>query len=421
MPDRNNNTQTIISRQLAISLTALSLFLGIFVGFIFAYAYFNSTNDNQTNNSSLDSGISEYINEEYLANIINIFNEKYINNVEDLSKEDVTYGLVKGFVSSFDDKYTNFLDPEEASEYLSQSTGDFQGIGVTLAYDGQNTYVETLLKGNPAEIEGILPGDVILKVDDKDVAEMLPSQVAVLIRGEKGTNVKLDILRVKDSVPETLQFQIERNLIDIDNITWEKLEDGTIKINIAQFNDETLESFNKTWDKVVNEILDIEENPENIVVDLRGNPGGYVYSVRYVLEDFLSDGKIIMKERSNRGEIKEYKDRRKGSFEESNLYVLVNEGSASASEIFASAIQDNERGTIIGKPTVGKGVEQELIKLEDGSLLLLVFQEWLTPNEKRINEDSPIIPDFEVEYTVEDYKKNDDKQLNKALELVKEN
>jgi carboxyl-terminal processing protease len=126
-----------------------------------------------------------------------------------------------------------------------------------------------------------------------------------------------------------------------------------------------------------------------------------------------------MKERTKNKKETEYEDERNGEFEDVDLAVLVNEGSASASEILAAAVQENERGEVVGKKTVGKGVEQELINLPDGSMIIMVFQEWLTPNGRRINEDSPITPDHEVDYSIEDFKAGQDKQLDKALELIK--
>jgi carboxyl-terminal processing protease len=427
--EKIKSEQNFVNRQLIPVLTALSLFLGIFVGLTITKLYDAVTSDEseqtdgntQQNQPTYELNFEEddLYDRDYVNSVIDVFQERYLDDI-DVESPEQTYGLLKGFVESLDDRYTSFLTPEETQAYLNQNKGDFEGIGVVLGYKENRTYIETVLKGNPAESAGLLPGDIILKVDEEEVQENLPSYVATKIRGEKGTKVKLTIFRIKDdNNTEELEFEIERNTIDIDNVSWESIDENTVKITINQFSDESALKFNETWDKVVNEIKSEKPNLENIVLDLRNNPGGYVYSVRYVMEEFFSKGEILMKERTKNKKETEYEDERNGEFEDVDLAVLVNEGSASASEILAAAVQENERGEVVGKKTVGKGVEQELINLPDGSMIIMVFQEWLTPNGRRINEDSPITPDHEVDYSIEDFKAGQDKQLDKALELIK--
>ncbi|MCA9381249.1 S41 family peptidase [Candidatus Dojkabacteria bacterium] len=422
--ENNNKKLEIASNPIQPVLVAMALFIGLMIGGLSMYAIGQVSKGSSPSNN-LEGGIlgsSDYYDQSYLQNVIDTINSDYLGDTDNLTKDSVTYGLVKGLIDSLDDRYTFFLDPEEAQAYFDNASGDFEGIGVVLAFNGQYTYVESVLKGQPAEEAGLIAGDIILQVDGNDVEDTLPAIVAGQIRGEKGTDVTLTIYRYEENVSkqeEQLDVTITRNKIEIDNITWERLNDNTIIIDIYQFSDVDVTTFINSWDKVVSEIQTEMPNVENIVVDLRGNPGGYVAGVKHILEDFLHDGDVLMGERTKNQDTKTYRDKRDGAFENQNLVVLVNESSASASEIFSAAIQENNRGVVVGEKTVGKGVEQTLEKYSDGSILFLVFQEWLTPDGRRITAENPITPDYEVEYNLDNFKSNTDPQLDKALELLK--
>jgi carboxyl-terminal processing protease len=399
-------------KNIAPVLILLSFIVGIGVGALLLSIF--STTANTLNRKQISSSaLSEYIDVDYVSEVLEIFDERYLNELPD--KDKASHGIIKGFITSLDDKYTSFLDPEEANQYRESRDPSFDGIGVTLKYEEGYTTAETVLKGNPAEAAGVQSGDVVLEVDGEDMAGKFPAYVSSKIRGEKGTEVKIKWYR--ESSSEVLDKTITRARIETTNISWEELENGVFQISISQFVDVTPSAFNASWDKAVNEILAKNSNPDGIVVDLRGNPGGYVDSVKHVLEEFLSSEQIMLIENSKiYGKIV-YKDKRTGSFENIPVSVIVNEGSASASEIFATAIQENGRGKVVGTKTVGKGVEQEINdSFDDGSILVLVFQEWLTPKENRISEENPVKPDFEVELTEEQYSAGNDTQLNKAVE-----
>lgn len=395
-------------------LILLSFIVGIGVGALLL-SIFSSTSNVLNSSPAVTSDLSGYINEPYVEEVLNIFKKRYLNELP--SKDKASYGIIKGFITSLDDRYTSFLDPEEADQYREARDPSFDGIGVTLRYQDGYTTAETVLKGNPAEAAGILPGDVILEVDGESMDKKFPTYVASKIRGERGTEVKLKLYR--KSSAEVLELTIKRDRIETTNISWVELENGVFQISVAQFIDVSPAAFNASWDKAVDEILAKNPSPSGIVMDLRGNPGGYVDSVKHVIEEFLSDDNVMLIENSKiYGKIV-YKDKRAGRLENIPVSVIVNEGSASASEIFATAIQENDRGKVVGKPTVGKGVEQEVNdSFEDGSILVLVFQEWLTPKENRISAEHPVKPDFEVEYSEEEYTAGNDTQLNKAVEVL---
>lgn len=395
----------------------LGIFLGIFIGgFPGSINEFFENSSKDSKEDVLDSN-STYYDEEELGIVYEIIKQRYIGSLPEEQK--VTDELIKGLVNALDDPYTIYLTPEETEEYKKSRSGDFEGIGVSLSYDGQNTFVETVFEGFPAENAGVMVGDIIIEVDGEDMNKKTPEIVATKIRGEKGTDVKIKIYRESESALKDLI--ITRDTILVDNISWEKVDENTALIDISQFSDESPSAFNKSWDKVKNQINnEYGENLDSLIIDLRNNPGGYVVSVKYVLEDFLKNGSVMMQEREKDKEPVIFKDQRKGLFEDTKVVVIVNQGSASASEIFAAAIKENGRGEIIGMKTVGKGVEQEVIdSLPGGGMLFVVFQEWLTPNGNSLDKENPITPDIIVDFTNEDYKNGVDPQLNKAKELVK--
>jgi len=323
-----------------------------------------------------------------------------------IDPQNMVYGAVKGMVSSLDDPYTAFLTPEEVVEYFKSNAGEYEGIGATLMQDGAYVKIESAVDDTPAQKAGLKAGDLILFVNDEDVYNKSVYEVVSKIRGEAGSNVKLDIFR--ESEQKELEFNITRAKIDIDNIALDDLGNGFYKIKIYKFTENSVEEFNRIWDSIVTEL--VSKNPKGIIIDLRNNPGGYVSAVEHVLGEFLDKDKVALIEENKNGVRVEHKVDRVGRLLNVPLVVMVNGGSASASEIFAGAIQDYNRGEIIGQKTVGKGVEQKLLNLSDGSMLQVVFQRWLTPLGKNISKDDPIQPDVVLE--------EEDLTDTKALELL---
>ena len=190
------------------------------------------------------------------------------------------------------------------------------------------------------------------------------------------------------------------------------INDKTALIEINQFTEDSVLSFNKEWDGVVQQLS--QQKTENIIIDLRNNPGGYVDSAIYVLEEFFPENTHVMSERNKQGELRKTYTQRDGKLQGQKVVILMNEGSASASEIFAGAMQENDRAQIIGKKSVGKGVEQRVITLSNGGSLHIVFQEWVLPSGRVINKDNSINPDIEVDLTEEDFQSRKDPQLDRA-------
>jgi len=331
--------------------------------------------------------------------------KEYISS--DINGQNLVYGAVKGMVGSLDDPYTNFLTPEDTQGYLQSNQGIYEGIGATLRQEGTYVVIETVIDKSPAQKAELKSNDVILEVDKNDMENKTVFEVVTLIRGKEGTSVELKIWR--QSSQKELVITITRAKIDIDNIEFEKIDSNIGKLTIHKFTESDVRTFNALWDLTVKEIQD--SKVKSLIVDLRNNPGGYVASVEYILGDFIPKNSVIFMEESKGGMRIEHKVDRNGRLLDIPIVILVNEGSASASEIFTGAIQDYKRGQVVGMKTVGKGVEQKVLSLSDGSTLQVVFQKWLTPTGKNITKKEPITPDL-IE---EDYQKQEDK----AFEILK--
>jgi len=329
---------------------------------------------------------------------------EYINS--NIDEQNMIYGAVKGMVGSLNDPYTNFLTPQDTVEYEKSNKGIYEGIGATLRQDGSYVVIETVLDNSPAQKAELKANDAILEVDKASMENKTVFEVVALIRGTEGTSVELKVWR--QSTQKEFVISITRTQIAVDNIEFQKLDTNIGMLTIHKFTEQDVSAFNQLWDTVAKEIQD--SNVKKLVIDLRNNPGGYVASVEYMLGDFIPKDSVIFIEENKGGLKVEHKVERTGRFLNIPIVVLVNEGSASASEIFAGAIQDYTRGKVIGAKTVGKGVEQKVLSLSDGSILQVVFQKWLTPKGRNISKTEPITPDvIEEDYT---------KQEAKALELL---
>lgn len=333
--------------------------------------------------------------------------DKY--TLEELDYEKMVFGAVSGMVDSLEDPYTVFLSPQDKSIFEQDMKGSFSGIGAEVGFRDKFLTIVAPLKGSPAEKAGLLSGDKVLKVDETEIIGMNIDEAVSIIRGEKGTMVKLTIRR--EGLQELKEIEIVRDIIKIETVEWE-LKNGNIAyIRISQFKEETIDEFDSQIDDI------IVNDPKGIIVDLRNNPGGYVSTLENIASRFLDDGDVIFIE--DFGDERDvYKASGNNKFNNIPVVVLINEGSASASEIFAGALRDNKDTKLVGKTTFGKGLVQEMQDLKDGSALKITVAKWLTPNELDINKDG-IKPDYEVEMTLEDYELDRDPQLEKAIELLK--
>lgn len=414
----------INTRYIKYIVTSFVILLMFSLGFLLGKADFTDLDLNPfENNRSVENenyeitgdltGEKVKVDADLLWQVWNDIENVHIDS-RDIDKQEMLYSAIDGIVRYLDDDYSQFLTPEENKSYETSSSGQFEGIGAYLRFDGQFTVIETPISGFPAENAGIVSGDIILQVDDEDVEGKGASEVADLIRGPADTEVKLLIFRPSEE--EEKEFSITRQEIDIENIVVEEIDESKAVIKLFRFNESNQSEFRRQWNTAVDQVVD--NNIDNVIIDLRNNPGGVVSYVQFVTEEFLKEGDLIMKEEDAAGNIEEFRSTRNGRLNEKNIVVLVNQGSASASEILTGALQDNGVAEVVGKPTLGKGVEQRVINYDNGASLQVVFKKWLTPNGTNLNNDNPIKPDYDVDLTEEDYQNGRDPQLQKAFEVL---
>jgi len=337
--------------------------------------------------------------------------EKYVDK-EKFNTQEMIYGAISGMVKSLNDPYTVFLKPEDSKRFIEDVKGTFEGVGMEIGIRKGQLQVIAPLEGTPAQKAGLRPGDKIMKIDDKSTVDMTTDEAVNLIRGPKGTEVTLNIYREEWKEPKDIK--VVRGVIEVPSLKWELKEDNIAYIKLYQFSEKASFDFRKA----AIEILD--SKAERIILDLRGNPGGYLEIAQDIAGWFLSRGEVVVIE--DFGKNKEqnfYKAEGNEKLLSYPVVILINQGSASASEILAGALRDNRNIKLIGEKSFGKGSVQELEKLKEGSSLKITIAKWLTPKGESIT-DKGLEPDIKVEMTDEDYEQNKDPQLDKAIEIIKE-
>lgn len=349
-----------------------------------------------------------------------IINEKSVERP--LPAKQLLYGAIKGLAASLNDPYTLFLTPEANKALDSSLNGNYEGIGAELGLgrpplcsDDPNStqlVVITPLDGSPAQKARLKPCDKILKIDDKVTAGLSLTDAVNLIRGQEGTEVSLTILR---GATDPSVFKIKREKINVPSVKWERKEDKIVYLRLSRFGEDTSDN----WDKSVNEIeASLSGQPSSLILDLRGNPGGYVDSAIHVASSFLPNGKTIMSEQYGDGTKKPFITERTGKLASVPVVILVDGGSASAAEILAAALRDGRSSQLVGEKTFGKGVVQESDDLPDGSAIHVTIAKWLTPRGDVIHGKG-LDPDVKVDIKDEDINNGKDPQLDKALEIAR--
>lgn len=321
----------------------------------------------------------------------------------------LVYGAIKGMVDALDDPYTSFMTPDESKAFSNSLEGTLVGIGAELEVENELLVVVAPLKGSPAEKSGLMPGDIILEINGDNAADMSLIEAVKRIRGEKGTTVTLTLVR-KD-LKKSFEVSIVRDDIDIESVTMEKLDNGIVYLSVNQFNDKTNEQFNKAISEMV------LNEPKGLIVDLRFNGGGYLDIAMELLSYVLPEKTevVTIKERGEDDQ-KMYTN---GNTKLLNvpLVVLVNEASASASEIFAGAIQYHKRGIIMGTKTFGKGSVQEVESFSDGSSMRITIAKWFVPDGVNVNKVG-LSPDILAEISEADIENKFDSQKQAAIDYL---
>lgn len=336
--------------------------------------------------------------------------EKNYINKKDLNPQKMVWGAISGMVASLDDPYTVFLTPDQQKEAKEDLGGQFDGIGAQLGIKDKKIIVIAPLKDTPAEAAGVKPADWIIEVDGKQTMNWTLPETVSKIRGQKGTKVKLTILHEKETKP--VELEIIRNTILVKSVEWSKVK-GVANLRLSRFGDQT----NSEWNKTVDEIKTAYNQKEisGLVLDLRNNPGGYLTGAVFIASEFLPRKTLVVKQEESSGISRQYLAEREGRLLTIPLVVLINKGSASASEIVAGALRDHGRAKLVGETSFGKGSVQEAEDLPGGAGLHITIAKWLLPKGDWINSVG-IKPDVEIKLDEKDA--TSDAQLQKALEIL---
>lgn len=346
-----------------------------------------------------------------LQRVYNFLQNEYLYPEQIQDKGAAELGAVKGLVDSLNDPYTVYFSKDEYKDFSESLEGQFQGIGAEIGLRDDQLIIVTPIEGTPASKAGLLPGDAIITINGDSTIGLSIEKAVTKIRGEKGTEVKLQISREGESGLKN--FTIIRDIIDIPNITVEE-KAGVGVVSVAQFQAETAMELDQAIAKLVDKEID------NIVLDLRNNPGGYLQSAVDVIELFAPKYSVAVIEKGkDKKVIEELKTKKNPKYGDLNLVVLVNQGSASASEIVAGALRDLKQVKLVGEQTFGKGLVQGVKEFPDGSVLKYTIAEWFTPSGQAINKEG-IKPDFEIELTLDDFEAKMDPQLEKAIDILKD-
>ena len=344
----------------------------------------------------------------------NLINEKYVpasTTSKAIGDQEKVWGAIKGLTDSLDDPYTVFFPPVESELFEADIRGNFEGVGMeVVAKDGAITVIAPL-KDSPASRAGIMAGDRIVKIDDKETSNLSTEDAVQIIRGPKGTRVTLTIFRNGETEP--FDVGVVRDVINIPTINTKELPGGIFIIELYSFSAQSPNLFRGALREFV-----LSDN-NKLILDLRGNPGGYLEAAIDMASWFLPSSSVVVREDFGRsGEEKVYRSKGYDIFSENLKFViLIDRGSASASEILAGALAEHGRAVLVGDQTFGKGSVQELVNITSRTSLKITIARWLTPNGLSISENG-IEPKFLVKYSAADRETGRDPQLEKAIEIL---
>lgn len=337
----------------------------------------------------------------------------YLNRPVD--PQSMLYGSIKGMVESLGDPYTSFLPPEINKMVNNSINGSYEGVGMELGIKDGQLMVVAPLDGSPAKAAGILAGDRIIEIEGKNTAGITVTEAVSKIRGQAGSVSTIKIQRGGD---DPYVLTVKREKITVASVTWEDKGNGTAYIRISRFGGDT----NDDWDRTVKEVNVKMRELNAIVLDLRGNPGGYLQSAVHIASDFYKDGPVLFERTALNKDIA-FNVQGVADFEKIPVFILIDEGSASASEILASALKENIDAKLIGIQSFGKGTIQDSKEFKDGSGVHITIAKWITSQKKWVGDKDQdgkvgLKPDFPIEITKEDTQALKDPQLEKALEMA---
>lgn len=356
----------------------------------------------------INEGIISSDTETKLSYLKKLIDETYLHDVKE---KDLNEGIYKGYVEGLGDQYSAYYDKKETKELSESLDGSFSGIGAVMTQDASSGVITItqVYDDSPAKKAGIKAGDILYRVEEKTVTGKDLDKVVSWIKGKKGTKVNLTLLRRTNS--DKIKVTATRDVINVETVKYKVLENQIGYISISEFDSVTGAQFAKALKQLQ------KKNIEGLVVDLRNNPGGSLSTVCDILDSILPKGLIVYTKDKN-GKKEEYTSDEKHRLN-LPMSVLVNGQSASASEIFAGAVQDYGKAEIIGTQTYGKGVVQNLFDLKDGTCVKLTTSEYFTPKGRNI-DGKGITPDVKIEYKYNAKDPKADNQLDKAVSVVKD-
>lgn len=339
-----------------------------------------------------------------------ILKSRYVDKSQ-LDARELFYGAIDGMLAATGDPYTTFFSPKENQEFNEDMSGTFEGIGAEMGIKDDVITIIAPLEGMPAERAGLLAGDKIVKIDDVLSSNYSLDEAVKHIRGAKDTTVKLTVFR--EGEEETRDFVVTRGIILVKSVRFEMRDDAIAYIRVSRFGDDTEQEFKTAVKETV------AKQAKGVIIDLRNNPGGFLDTAITMASSMLPGGKVVVIEEDGEGKRKELKARGGDTLSSLPVVVLINQGSASASEILAGALRDNRSDVVlVGKKSFGKGSVQELVAVGKDTAVKITIARWLTPSGKQIHNVG-IAPDVDVSITSEDIKEKRDPQLDTAVEELK--
>ncbi len=390
-----------------VLLVAVFFGLGVYIGF-----YNRPEIDKVANILNKESSVTIEAGADFSAfwKVWNNINEKYPNAAK-ITDPNKIYGAISGLVGSLNDPYSVFFSPEDAKLFEDDIQGNFGGVGMEIGIKDKILTVIAPLKDTPAYKANIKSGDKILKINNLITSGLSVERAIKLIRGDIGTTVKLTIFHDGDKEPK--EIKIVRDIINIPTLDTELRKDGIFVIKLYSFSANSAELFRNVLKE-----FSLSES-DKLLLDLRGNPGGYLDAAVSISSWFLEGGKTVaMEDYGNNAKPKIYRSQGYNIFSDKLKFViLIDSGSASASEILAGAMQDYKKAILVGEKSYGKGSVQEVVKVTPDTILKITVAKWLTPNGNSISEKG-LTPDYEIVLTKKDIENKKDPQLEKAVELL---
>lgn len=394
----------------AIMLVVLTAFVTFILTTTYMTKRFNLGGDT-TISSLINSSTEDDDLTKSLKNIENLIDKYYLN---DADKQKLIDGAIEGYISALGDAYTEYIPADEMKEYTESIMGKYVGIGIYMVQNTEKDVIEVLtpIKETPAEKAGLLPGDIIVSVNGTKYSGGDMTAASNSIKGEEGTTVKLEILRGE----ETLTFEIERKEITTNPVIAKKLDNNIGYMELTSFDEGTAEDFKNKFTSLK------EQGIESLIIDLRNNGGGIVDEALKIIDYIVPKGKeiLITVDKNKKEEIEKTKE---DVLIDMPIVVLVNEYTASSSEILAGALKDLNEAKIVGNTTYGKGVIQQIISLRNGSAVKVTVEEYYTPNRRKINgigiepDEKVLLPETVTNPLL--VKEEEDTQLQKAIEILK--